>query len=234
MLTCFIVDDERPAIKVLENYIKRIPMLNLKGCETNPLMAIDKINGSQIDLIFLDIQMDEMNGLEVPKHIHGNPKIVFCTAYSQFAVSSYEVEAADYLLKPISFDRFEKAVYRVLKQMNERAQNVETETRNDYVFLRTENRGKMIKIEFSEIDFIEGRSNYVAFHIAGKTILTYSTLQELLEILPAKNFARVHKSYIVSIRKIMSIENNEIRLKNSKNIIPLSIHYRDSFLEHIQ
>ena len=234
LISCFIIDDERPAIKVLENYIKRIPVLHLEGFETNPVKAIDKINESNLDLIFLDIQMDEMNGLEVPKHIKGNPKIIFCTAFSQFAVNSYEVEATDYLLKPISFERFEKAVYRVLKKINEKVQITKNEIKSDYIFLRTENRNRMIKVDFNEIDFIEGRGNYVAFHIGEKSILTYTTLQELEELLPTQEFVRVHKSFIVAIKRISSIENNEIKLKNSKIIIHVTASYRDLFYLRIQ
>lgn len=235
MKTCFIIDDERPAIKVLESYVKKIPELKLVGAETNPLRGIIQVNNNNVDIVFLDIQMDEMNGLQVTKELHKNCKVIFCTAYSEFAVESYELDAVDYLMKPISFDRFDKAVHRALYLQAEK--NItpvnEKEVENDYIFLKTESKGKMIKVDLSDIDFVEGRSNYVAFHIGDKVVLTYTTLHELEETLPKSSFMRVHKSYIISIKKVVAIENNELKLANQKVTIPLSPFYKEAFFQHI-
>ena len=114
MIKCYIIDDEQPAIKIIENYLKKFPSIELIGTSTNPIKGIEEIKKNKVELIFLDIQMDEMNGIEVFDHIDPEAKVIFCTAYSEFAVKSYELNAVDYLMKPISFERFEKAIERIL------------------------------------------------------------------------------------------------------------------------
>lgn len=171
-----------------------------------------------------------LNGIEVVEYIDSKSKIIFCTAYSEFAVKSYELNAVDYLMKPISFERFERAIHRV---MGNQIENIEKEIPNDYLFVKTGQKGKMVKIDFNDITYIEGRSNYIAFHVLNKVILSHISLRDMETHLPRKAFMRVHKSYIIALNKIVAIENNEIRLMGSSTYIPLSVSYKDAFLTRL-
>ncbi|MBS1667047.1 MAG: response regulator transcription factor [Bacteroidetes bacterium] len=234
MTNCFIIDDEQPAIDVIQNYIKQIPILHLVGSSTNPLQAIETIKKNKVDLVFLDIHMDEMNGIEVIKHLDKNIKVILCTAYSEFAVASFDLDVVDYLMKPISFDRFERAIQRAtFKTKDAVFPPVEKEIINDYIFIKTEYKGKMIKVDLVDIDYIEGKNNYVAFHIANKVIISHFTLRELEELLPKSSFIRVHKSYIVSIKKIVTVANSELKLSNYATPIPLSPNFKEAFMQRV-
>ena len=234
MIKCFIIDDEQPAIDVLQNYIKRFPGLQLAGFSTNPLTAIETLKKNPVDLVFLDIHMDEINGIEVIKHLDKNIKIILCTAYSEFAVASFDLDVVDYLMKPISFDRFERAVQRAVSKIsNGTAVSAEKEITNDYIFIKTEYKGKMIKVDLVDIDYIEGKNNYVAFHIANKVIISHFTLRELEELLPKSGFIRVHKSYIVSIKKIVTVANSELKLANYASTIPFSPNFKEAFMQRV-
>lgn len=230
MIKCYIIDDEQPAIKIIENYLKRFPTLKLIGTSTNPIHGIEEVKKNKVELVFLDIQMDEMNGIEVVEHIDSKTKVIFCTAYSEFAVKSYELNAVDYLMKPISFERFERAIQRVTGNQIE---NNEKEIPNDYLFVKTGSKGNMVKIDFNDITYIQGRSNYIAFHVLNKVILSHTSLRDIETYLPRNMFMRVHKSYIVALNKIVAIENNEIRLIGSSTYIPLSVSYKDAFLTRL-
>lgn len=226
MIRCFIVDDEPPAIKVLKGYIKQLPQLVLIGAETDPRRGIAAILREKPDLVFLDIQMDEMDGMQVMKIIRQQTKVVFCTAYSEFAAASYELDAVDYLVKPIEFDRFIKAVQKV-------EHTIETEGRTaagkDYIYVKGNMRGKFRKIEFADIDYIRARSNYVGIYNGTKQILSYQTLKEMQALLPPEKFMRIHKSYIVALEKISEIDNNILILK-SREQLPISSNYKELFL----
>lgn len=230
MIRCYIIDDEPAAVKVLQRHIKRLPQLVLLGHETNPLHGIEFILREKPDLVFLDIHMDEMNGLDVMKIISPQTKVVFCTAYSEFAVKSYELEAMDYLLKPIEFDRFLKAVQRVISalQVQEKVTGPA-----EYIYVKKGMRGNFIKVEYSDIDYVQGKSNYVEFHVSGKPILSYQTLKQIEDSLPAAKFMRIHRSYIVALDKITEIHNNVLELKN-KMKLPLSSNYKDLFLSKMR
>lgn len=229
-MRCIIIDDELSAINVLENYIQQLPNLTLVGAATNPLVGIDLVKKHKVDVVFLDIHMDEMSGIEVMEIIGRETKIVFCTAYSEFAVQSYDLNAVDYLMKPIEFNRFVKAVQRVYDQLN--PTSIHTDIKaipNDYIFVKTEQRGKLIKINLDDIQYIESLHNYVSFHrVEGKTI-AYMTLKELEERLPQSQFIRVHKSYIVSIKQITALEHSEVHLKGCVVSIPLGGQYKEWF-----
>ena len=230
MIKCYIIDDEQPAIKIIENYLNKFPTLELVGTSTNPLLGIEEIKKNKVELVFLDIHMDEMNGIEVVEHIDSKTKVIFCTAYSEFAVKSYELNAVDYLMKPIAFERFEKAIQRLTGNISEKN---EKEIPNDYLFIKTGQKGKMVKIDFNDIIYIEGRSNYIAFHTFNKVILSHTSLRDMETYLPRNMFMRVHKSYIVALNKIVAIENYEIRLTGSSTHIPLSVSYKDAFLTRL-
>lgn len=231
MLKCVIIDDEQPAINVLENYISRIPKLQLMGTAINPVMGMELIEKHNADLVFLDVQMDEMNGTEVMKLLNPHVKVIFCTAYSEFAVTSYELNAVDFLMKPIPFERFLKAVKKIepvdAKIRKNEIQNIS----NDYIFVKTERKGKMVKINLDDIDYIEAMINYMAFHIGETKTMVYSSLKEIEDYLPPNLFMRIHKSYIIAINKIVSIENNCIVLKNHTERLPLSNTYKTAFMQ---
>lgn len=231
-MRCVIIDDELPAIQVLETYIQQIPGLTIVGTSTNPILGIELIKKQKADVAFLDIQMDEMNGIDVSHVIGSEVKIVFCTAYSEFAVESYELNAVDYLMKPIAFNRFVRAVQRVYNSVYPASKQVElTAIADDYIFVQSGQKGKYVKIDLDEIQYIESDNNYVVFHqITGKT-LVYLSLKELEERLPQSQFIRVHRSYIVPIKQILSLQNNELLLRGCKTPIPLGGHYKEIFYE---
>jgi two-component system LytT family response regulator len=231
MIKCVIIDDEQPAINVLVNYIKRVPYLQLVGTAKNPIQGIELINSTKAELVFLDIQMDEMSGIDVIKVLTDNVKVIFCTAYSEFAVTSYELNAVDYLMKPIPFDRFASAIKKILPLNITSLPNESAITSNDYIFVKTEQKGKMVKIDLDDIDFIEAMNNYIAFYRGNSKTLVYSTMKEIEGHLPSSKFIRIHKSYIIAINKITTVDNNCIILKNRSEQIPISLTYKTAFIQ---
>lgn len=232
MIRCYILDDEQPAIDVIKKYISKIPELLLVGTNTNPLNAIEFISKNNIELVFLDIQMDEMNGLEVIKTLGNKYKYVLCTAYSEFAINGYDLDAVDYLLKPIIFERFERALIRVDKRINS-TNKFNQSSIDDYIYIKTESKGKMLKIDLSDILYIEAKSNYVAFHLENKKILSHISLKDLEEKLSHLDFLRVHKSFIIPLKRITTVQNCEILLKHVATPIPLSAFYKESFFKKV-
>lgn len=234
MIRCIIIDDELPAINVLKRYIERIPNLEIVGAETNPLAGVELIKQEKPDVVFLDIQMDELNGIELAKLLDDTVKLVFCTAYSEFAVTSYEFDAVDYLMKPIEFSRFVKAVQRVSDVLMNRNTASIAAIPNDYIYVKAGKRGKLLKIDLDSIDFVEALNNYVIFHCGTVHTTTYLSLKELEERLPGSEFMRVHKSFIVALNRIASLENNELLLKNGIGKIPVGATYKEVFLEKMK
>jgi two-component system LytT family response regulator len=230
MIRCFIVDDEKASIKVLKQYIKRLPHLVLIGCETNPMLGIAAILREKPDLVFLDIHMEEMNGIDVMKIIGEQTKVVFCTAYSEYAVKSYELAAIDYLMKPIEFDRFLKAVQRAGNALQVEGKAADGAA---YMYVKWERRGKFLKIDFNDIDYVQAKSNYVGIYQGEKNILSYQSMKDMEEHLPEQKFMRIHKSYIVALDKIAEIDNNILILK-SKVRLPISANYKDVFLARMR
>jgi DNA-binding LytR/AlgR family response regulator len=229
-MNCYIIDDEQFAINVIENYIKQIPLISLKGFTTNPVEGLEYLQKNEIDLVFLDIQMDMLNGLDLMKLLPQRTKVVFCTAYSEFAVAGFELEAVDYLMKPIEFFRFEKAVRRAYNSIYCTTSKLTSEKIPfDYIYVKTEHKGKYLKIFYDEVIFIESKKNYVEFVLEDKKVLVYGSLQKVENQLLSNQFMRVHKSYIVSIDKIRLIENNVLYFQNKNYLVPVSITYRDEF-----
>lgn len=231
MIRCFIVDDEMHSVKVLKRYIKRLPHLLLIGWENNPMQGIAKILREKPELVFLDIHMQEMNGLDVMKIIRQQSKVIFCTAYTEYAVQSYELEAVDYLLKPIEFDRFITAVQRVKTALESTLNQNEADK---YIYVKwSGSKRRLIKIEFDEIDYFQAKSNYVGIYGGQSNILTYETMKDLDSRLPEHKFMRIHKSYIVALDKIAAIDNNMVVLK-SKVELPISYNYKERFLARMK
>lgn len=234
MIRCVIIDDEKQAIAVLKKYVGRMPNMELIACETNPLVGIEIIKKEKPDVVFQDIQMDEMNGIELIKILGKTTNFVICTAYSEFAVTGYELDAIDYLMKPIEFNRFVKAVQRVTDVLAHRSPSAHDAIPHDYIFVKAGQRGKMLKIDLDDIDFVEGMNNYVAFHRGKTKTLAYLTMKELEDRLPASQFMRVHKSYIVAIKEIALMENNELILKKTSKHIPIGANYKEAFMEKMK
>ena len=230
MIRCIIVDDEQPAIDVLRYYIGRIPSLELVAAFTDPLKALQFLNETAVDLLFLDIQMPELSGLDLVKAIRGRSKVILTTAYSEFVSEGYELEVADYLLKPIPFPRFLKAVQRV----EETNPNEEPPVSDDYFFVKTELKGKVLKINIRDIDYVESMNNYIAIHHGGTKTIAYLNMKDLEERLPSRYFMRIHRSYIIALEKIVAIEGNTVQLHNNDRELLLGDTYRAAFLERMK
>jgi DNA-binding LytR/AlgR family response regulator len=231
MLNCLIIDDEQPAINVIEAYVRKTPFLQLIDTATDPVLGMQMVRDHPIDLIFLDVEMHGLTGLEFIKAINGKCKVIITSAYSQFALEGFELEVIDYLLKPVPFPRFLKAAqkaYDIIKPLL----NAPLKTQSDFIMLKGDTKGKLIKVEVDEIDYIEGMGNYVAIFCKGKKILSIMNLKTLEEKLPVDRFMRVHKSFIVAISQIALIEGNLITLKNNyKAEIAIGNSYRNQFLD---
>jgi DNA-binding LytR/AlgR family response regulator len=233
MITCLIVDDEYDAIDILEHYVHQTQMLQLVKSTTNPLEALQLIASQKIDLVFLDIQMPQLSGMDVIKAIGGKTKVILTTAYSEFAVEAYNLEIVDYLLKPIPFPRFLTAVQRAAKLLNEAGVDSLAEE-EDYIFVKTEAKGKLLKIELADISYIEAKNNYVAVYQGDQKTMVYTTMKEMEERLPSKRFMRVHKSYIVALNKIIGIEGNLVHLTNLATGIQIGDSYKAVLMELIK
>lgn len=229
-LQCIIIDDEPLARTGLQEYIQDVGFLQLAGEFDNPMKAIDILMQQKIDLIFLDIQMPRMTGLEFLKSLAQPPLVIFTTAYPQYAVEGFELNAIDYLLKPFSFERFWKAVIKA-KSLREPAGQpaAATGAEPDYFFIKSDN--KLIKIKYDEILFVEALQNYVAVHTTEKKYITYLTFRSIEEYLPAGRFVRTHKSFIVAAAKVESIEGNDIRI--GQHHIPISRTEREAVLQQL-
>lgn len=234
MINCIIVDDEQHAIDILQHYVGQTPYLHLAGAFTNPLEALPIVATQKIDLIFLDIQMPELSGMDFIKAIHGKARVILTTAYSEFALESYELDVVDYLLKPIRLPRFLLAVQKAAKEIEENHAAPAPEAQDDYIFVKTESKGKLLKINLNEIDYIEGMKNYVAIYCNGRKTMVYATMKDMEERLPNKDFIRVHKSFIIAISKITGIEGNLVRLKDVNTEILIGENYKAQLMEIIR
>ncbi len=234
MLSCFVIDDEQGAIDLLINFIEKTPFLKLVGSTTNSIESIPIIQNQKIDLVFLDIQMPYVTGLELMNIIQDRCRVILTTASADYALEGFEKNALDYLLKPISFERFLKAAQKALAATALATPQWRAEQDDDYIFVKTENKGKMIKINFEEIVYVEGLKNYVSIYTKDDRIVTLLNIKDLEERLPQKRFLRVHKSYIVSMDKIRALDGNQILLIDMKAYIPLGETYRNTFFNSLQ
>jgi two-component system, LytTR family, response regulator len=232
MINCIIVDDEQHAIDILLHYVKQTPQLNLVGTSTNPLEAMQMVNQQKIDLVFLDVQMPELSGIDFVRAINNKVKVILTTAYSEFALESYELDVVDYLLKPIRFSRFMQAVQKAASLI-EGAQGAQG-NEDDYIFVKTESKGKVLKINLADIDYIEAMKNYVAIHRSGQKTLVHTSMKELEERLPVKQFIRVHKSFIIPISKISGIEGNRLLVKGVTAEIMIGENYKNELMELVK
>lgn len=233
ILKCLIVDDEPPAIRLLEKYVAKIPFLELEATTTSSIQALSIIEQSNIDLVFLDIQMPELTGLQLSKIIKGKTKIIFTTAYSQFALDSYDVNAVDYLLKPFEFERFYEAVKKVENTfVNQNQVSELPKNTSEYLFVKTDGKNNFEKVYVKEILYIEALKNYVAIHLTGNQIITNNTLKNIEDLLPKSEFIKTHKSFIISLRHITKTDSLSVYI-NDKNI-PIGDTYKKELFEMIQ
>ncbi|MDB4581509.1 LytTR family DNA-binding domain-containing protein [Draconibacterium sp.] len=233
-MNCIAVDDEILALKKIKRYAEKIDYLNLLGTFDNALSTFSFLRENRVDLIFLDIQMDEFTGIQLLETIKDPPHIILTTAFDEYALKAYELDVMDYLLKPIPFERFVKAVEKVyarfLKDMNHQTPAIEPSADNEhqkpeYTFVKS--GSKTVKVYFNKILYVEGMRDYLQIHTEDSKIMTLLNFKKMEELLDSQNFIRVHKSYIISIDKIDYIESNTIKIRDK--LIPVSSTYKVAF-----
>lgn len=230
-LTCAIIDDEPLAISLLESYVNKTPFLQLVGKFNSALNALSELSTQPVDLLFLDIQMPELNGLEFSRILKADTRIIFTTAFEQYALDSYKVNALDYLLKPISYPDFLKAANKALQWYELVKGNKGNENNTESIFIKTEY--KLVQVKLRKILYIEGLKDYVKIFIEDEPhpILSLMSIKSLEELLPSNRFIRVHRSFIVQPEKIKVIERN--RIVFGKEYIPISDNYKQKFMEFL-
>ncbi|MBP1616916.1 MAG: chemotaxis protein CheY [Bacteroidetes bacterium] len=234
ILTCVIIDDEPLAIDLLRTYVLQTPFLELVGSFENPLLAMQTIRSGNVDLLFLDINMPQITGLDFSKTLPAGMRVIFTTAYNQYAIDGYRLNALDYLLKPISYPEFLEASDKALEWFKlKKASQTKPETSSpSSIFVKSGYR--MEKIDLDEILYIENQKDYVKFYLAGiaEPVSSLMSMQLLEEKLPERDFMRVHRSFIVNLNNVKTIERNCIVF--GKEYIPVSDSYKDRFMEFLQ
>lgn len=229
--TCIAVDDEFPATMVIESFVAKIPDLDLLKTFTKASEALRFLSEVEVDILFLDIQMPEINGIEFSQSLRKKPKIIFTTAYDKYAVEGFNLDAVDYLLKPFSYDRFVKAVNKAIKHISleQNLNNSSTgkaQDQPDFIVIKADY--KLHKIKHEDIDYIEGLKAYVSFFVKGKRFITLESLKRLEDLLPHDKFMRIHKSYIIPFTKVKSLEGNMLEIEGKK--LPIGKSYKEIVL----
>jgi DNA-binding LytR/AlgR family response regulator len=233
-----IVDDEPLALDILETYIEKLPDLELIARCSNAFEANEALKKSDVDLMFLDIQMPQLTGIDFLKTLAKPPMVVFTTAYSNYALEGFELNALDYLLKPVSLERFMKAVNKAEEQMelhrNTGNESAHQEDGPDYFFVKSDK--KLVRVKYSDIIYIEGLKDYVIIRMENGRVISLQTMKSLEDKLPVSQFIRVHRSYIVNLEKIVAIVGNmvEVAEKGAVKHLPIGKNYRDILLEMIE
>ena len=222
MLRCVIIDDEPLPVELLSAYAARIQELNVLARFNDSVLAADFIRNNVVDLLFLDIQMPHLNGIELLKSLPVKPMVIFTTAFPEFAVDGFELNAVDYLLKPFDFERFRKAVEKA-SEFN--AYNLQPKGMPKEAFIFVKSEYKAVKINLSDILYIEGMDSYVKIYAGGKPVLSLMSMKAMLEMLPAEDFLRVHRSFIIPISKVNSIRNKVIKVGDKE--IPIGGTYEE-------
>ncbi|WP_293308593.1 LytR/AlgR family response regulator transcription factor [Pedobacter sp. UBA5917] len=230
-LNCLIVDDEPIARDILQNYIDKIPQLTLiKSC-MSATEAYEAIYEHPIDLIFLDIQMPVITGIEFLKSLSKAPIIIFTTAYSDFAVEGFTLNAIDYLLKPITFERFYQAIEKVLEKVSaKKIVEIQNVQEPDYIFIRQDY--KLLRLNFSEIDYIKAEKDFCSIYFKGKRLLASMHLGAIAVMLPSQQFVRIHRSFLVNLKKITAIKGNVIEIETEE--IPIGSNHRDELFNRLK
>jgi len=228
MLKCLAIDDEPLALELLEDNISQVPYLKLVAACSNPMEAMKILQHEDVDLIFLDIQMPGLTGLQFIKTISSKPMFILITAYEKYALQGYELDVVDYLVKPVSLDRFIKACNKAweLFQLKSKGNNSNAESKPDYIFVNVDY--KLLKVVLSDITWIEGLKDYIKIHLKSTTraVITRMSMKSVEEQLPSKDFLRIHKSYITSVSHITAIMKNSIFIGDLE--LPVSDNYREA------
>ena len=230
-INCLIVDDEELAQSVIEKYIDTLPTLKLVGKCENAIEAISFLHNNKVDLLFLDLNMPELSGLEMLKTLNDPPKVIITTAYSEYALESYDFGVVDYLLKPIKLERFLKAVNKAVEQLSliPKDEEMKAGPTTTSIFIKEDHN--TIQVNVSDIDYVEAYGNYIKVHTSGKTFLTRETIIHIEERLPGSAFVRVHKSFIINSDKIQKISGNEVLIADKK--IPVGNTYKNELMKRI-
>ncbi|WP_295794919.1 response regulator transcription factor [Mucilaginibacter sp.] len=224
-LTCIIIEDEPLALEKTKDFVEKVPFLHLNATFDNALTGLNYLNNNKIDLLFLDINMDELTGIELLESTKISSQVIITTAYQEYALKGYELQITDYLLKPFEFSRFLQAVNKAQGNLMQK----KSDTTADFIFVKTENR--LEKIMISEIIYIEGMRDYRRIHTTTKKVMTLQNFSEFERLIPASIVCRVHKSFMIAVSKIESIERS--RIKIADQLIPVSDTYKDTFFQLI-
>ena len=229
-ISCIIIEDEPLALERTKDFVNKIPFLNLPASFDNALDGLAYLKKNKVDLLFLDINMDELSGIELLESSKITSQVIITTAYQEYALKGYELNVTDYLLKPFTFNRFLQAVNKAQKDLAQNGPDAIANTSGvDFIFVKTENR--LEKIMFTDIIYIEGMRDYRRIHTVNKKIMTLQNFKELELVIPSNIVCRVHKSYMVALNKIESIERSRIKIANQ--IIPISETYKELFFQII-
>lgn len=238
MISCVVIDDEPKAIDVLKRYIEKVSFLDLKESFRDPLLAIEFLQKESIGLIFLDINMPHLSGIDLFQVLPYKPLLIFTTAYSEYALESYELGAVDYLLKPISFDRFLKAITRANEQFQLKSSALETAVptadkiaEKEYIYLKS--GSKIHKINVVEILYVAKDGNYLVFHTAKNKVLARQNMNQVFKIVSPEKFVRIHKSYLVAYRHIKVIQSHQVVLANDLKL-PVGVAFRDGLMKRLK
>jgi two-component system, LytTR family, response regulator LytT len=227
IIKCLTIDDEPLALNKMASYISRTPFLELAGACRSGYEAIDLLSGIKVDLMFVDINMPDITGLDFVKTLHNKPQVIFTTAFSEYAIEGFKLDALDYLLKPIGYNEFLKAANKARNFFEASVVQSKEPVLNEYLFVKSDY--KITRIAVNDIKYIEGMREYVRIHlVSGKSLMPLLSLKTLEEELPADRFMRVHRSYIVNLQKIISVEHNRI-VFDGKIYIPVSDQYKEEF-----
>ncbi len=233
MRQCLIIEDEPLALALLTDYVEQCPGWELAASFTDPIKALRFLEEQSVDLILLDIQIPTLTGIQFAKVIGNKYPVIFTTAYENYALDGFELDAYDYLLKPISLERFLQSMQKAAERLAQKSQSKSTSARvssaKDYVFVKS--GYKTVRLDFSEICYLEGLGDYIAIHTPSEKILSLSGIKSFLERLPDQEFVRVHRSYAVALSKIESIERNRIIIKEKH--IPIGPKYQEDFWKRI-
>lgn len=235
-MRCVVIDDEPFALDLIKDYIQRTPFLELTQFFSNPFKALDYLNREKVDIIFLDINMPELSGIQLIRALQSPPMVVFTTAYPEFAAESYEYNAVDYLVKPVKYERFLKAVSKASGQIGSDKQSHQTEApivngqSNEPLFVKS--GSQQVKVMPSEILYVEAAGNYMCFHTRDRKVMSLLTMKDVLEMLPADDFMRIHKSFIISLKHLDAIERHDVVVGRKQ--IPIGITYREHFLAKLK
>ena len=220
-LKCVAIDDEPLALELIQEFVSRLPQLKLMHTFDDAISAVELLRNTKVDLLFIDINMPDITGIDLVRSLKERPLIIFTTAHKQFAIEGFELDAVDYLLKPINFERFSRAVNKAVDYY--KYKNAAAQEDNDCLFVHAEYR--LVKIPLGDIEYIESLEDYIKIHLANaKPVLTLMSMKKVLEKLPAEKFQRIHRSYIVSVAKVKSIQNRKVQLAPATEL-PISDSY---------